>query len=122
MLVAGVLAMHTLAGGGPTAGDHAAMTQGDMAMASVVAGATAPAKIELSDQGGLASHMGGACGAVGVCVALMAVVLLLLVGSPTGRALLRRRTDLIASGLRRRLSQARLPDPPDLYSLSILRC
>lgn len=120
LLVTGVLAMHVFAGGTHTGAGHTEMTHDDL---SSVASA-GPAGAENVDHSAApsAGSTWDACCTTGICLSLVAGVILLLVASGVGRPLELRRRRAIGQALIDLVSRARFPDPPDLHSLSILRC
>lgn len=119
LLVTGVLAMHVLAGGTHSSADHADMAHGNMAGVDSAVMAIATNMVPGDPD---AASTWDACCTTRVCLALVAGVMLLLVVSGVGRPLERRRRRAIGPTLTALLSRARFPDPPDLHSLSILRC
>ena len=125
VVLVGLFAMHGLASHGSMSGT------GDMGDMGSMAGVGATAKVPVTaaghqvagpgqapDDGG---HGSGAMPGTGSCVAVLVLLLLLVVLSlrrlgPTwllGRA---RRVRLLTRG------RARLPEPPDLWTLSVCRC
>ena len=119
LVAAGVLAMHALTGGFASGADHADMAHGDtMSASSAAAAAVALPHVSSGDDTSAAVH----CGVAMVCVALIGVGLLLLLPARVRRPLLARRRAGALLTLRRIRAMARLPEPPDLHSLSILRC
>ncbi len=122
-VAAGVLAMHAFTGGFNASADHTDMAHSgmsDMATSSVLTPAATTTAIIRDHHGSHSTDE--ACGLATMCLALVAGGLLLLIAGRAPRPFLaRRRVEASLSRLRL-LALARLPDPPDLHALSILRC
>ncbi len=115
-LLIGVLAMHVLSGHVHSAVEHGGSSTAGSHPAGHDSLADRP-----SDRGsGLESTLG--CDVGTVCLFLVGIGLTLALNGRAGRPLVGRRVDDPTSQLAILSRRARLPEPPDLHTLSILRC